>query len=106
MAERWTLRWVVGEELDSPKRSAEVEIPGGWYRVLSGVIKPGDLYLDFTAFKEGELIWLPADKTGKPHWECGCLIREGTAVDKQCERCARKWRYQESDSARAVARYC
>jgi hypothetical protein len=90
MAERWTLRWAVGEELDSPKRSAEVEIPDHWYRVLSGVIKPGDLYLDFTAFKEGKLIWRPAEKTGEPHWECACLIREGMAVDKRCERCAEK----------------
>lgn len=79
--------------------TAEIEIPDGWYRVLSGVVKPGDRFVNERLFwADGIVEWieLPIDKVDfrkrkqhyntTPQWFT-CLIRRGEPVDKQCPSC-------------------
>jgi hypothetical protein len=40
----------VDQDLFGPRREATVDIPPGWYRVLSGVLNPGDRCLVFDLF--------------------------------------------------------
>jgi hypothetical protein len=87
-----------------------VELPEGYYWVFRGAVKPGDLYLNRVAFRDGRVEWLPARvayrfegseethplyTTADPYT---LLIRKGVQVDAPCERCEaavrhRDWRF-------------
>ena len=85
---------------------AEIDLPAGWYRVLSGAIKPGDYELDVGQYVErSEVVWLPLtrfprarDPYGTADWYF-CLIRFGEPVDALCPRC-------HTEPVRIGYRYC
>jgi hypothetical protein len=85
---------VVDERSKGPPRKATLELPAGWYRVLSGAIKPGDRILDFNPFwQRGAVQWVeltefppPGRPFGTADWYC-CLIRRGEPVEVLCPRC-------------------
>ena len=87
---------VVEELLSGPARQATIELPAGWYRVLSGAIKPGDRSLAERLFwQTGAIRWYeltelppPSEPFGQASWYC-CLIRRGEPVDKLCPQCHR-----------------
>jgi hypothetical protein len=84
----------------------DVELPKGWYAVLSGAVKPGDMFLDAFLFTEnGSVNWIDVDlgdlrknppKTSKYFM---CLIRKGVPVEEQCPMC-----YEEAKLPRC--KYC
>ena len=74
----------------------KVELPDGYYRVWSGALKPGDLYLNMVLIRDGITQWEPCDEIPMrpiPGSQLsyrqipGCIVRHGTPVDKTCERC-------------------
>jgi hypothetical protein len=75
-------------------RCRELNLPDGWYRVLSGAAKPGDQCLNIDAFwKTGAVEWYvltnpaaPGDDYGDADDYC-CLIRRGLPVEVLCPRC-------------------
>ena len=85
---------VIHEVPWEPRREASLEIPAGWYRVLSGVLKPGDRHLDCEVFwQTGDIEWRelldfppPGEPYGTADW-FSCLIRRGEPVDVRCPRC-------------------
>ena len=85
---------VVEEMDDGVWRKATLDIPDGWYRVLSGAVKPGDRYLAEDLFWDrGEVEWHdlrrfpPPDRPdGTAEWYL-CLIRRGEPVEALCPRC-------------------
>lgn len=87
---------VVCESLGEPEPEARLEIPAGWYRVLSGAVKPGDRCLDCELFwQTGAIQWYeltefppPGQPLGTAGWYC-CLIRRGEPVEVLCPRCHR-----------------
>jgi hypothetical protein len=97
---------VVVEEPGRGRREAEFEIPAGWYRVLSGAVKPGDRFLSVDVFwRTGEIVWDDLTKPPPPAAEYGsadwyvCLIRRGEPVEVLCPRC-------HSAPVRHGYRYC
>jgi hypothetical protein len=85
---------VIHEKPGEPRREASLEIPAGWYRVLSGVVKPGDRHLNDELFwQTGDIEWCefssflpPGGPYGTADW-FSCLIRRGEPVDVLCPRC-------------------
>jgi hypothetical protein len=85
---------VVEDVLIRTPRRATLELPAGWYRVLSGAIKPGDRCLDNGWFwRTGAVRWYELTRVpppGRPFstadWY-GCLIRPGEPVEVLCPRC-------------------
>jgi hypothetical protein len=76
----------------------EVELPEGYYRVWSGALKPGDLYLNDFLAQDGIVFWEPVTyfpteqeaRLGR-RWSSAkwyvCLIRRGEPAVLPCERC-------------------
>ena len=97
---------VVEPMLEGPALEARIELPPGWYRVLSGAIKPRDRYLAADYFwEDGEIHWCEVTRLPRPgeplstaDWYL-CLIRRGEPVEVLCPRCRRK-------PARLGYRYC
>src|SRR6266446_958968 len=77
-----------------PLLEAAVELPPGYYRVLSGAVEAGDRHLSATLFVQDGLVeWRDVDRfprAGQPysaaHWFT-CLIRRGQPVEQLCPRC-------------------
>lgn len=89
---------VKDDPYEKASRTAEIEIPDGWYRVLSGVVKPGDRYINSRLFwADGIVEWIDLDigkvdfRRKKHHYDTPqwftCLIRRGEPVDRQCPSC-------------------
>jgi len=76
-------------------REKEFELPAGWYRVLSGAVKPGDRCLDEDLYWDtGAIRWcapttlfLESDEPGEFAQEFLCLIRVGEPVEVVCPCC-------------------
>jgi len=87
-----TILWT--KALRQPPRQATLEIPDGWYRVLSGAVKAGDCELDSDLFWDiGAVQWHELTEfppSGNP-WSTAdwyrCLIRRGEPVETLCPRC-------------------
>ena len=100
--------WQIPLEYDTPDSAGasiylDVDIPEGWYRVLSGAVKPGDHCLNRHLARDGIVSWVPVDEspltvalTATLDTLSGvyqrvetydCVIRIGAAVDKPCEQC-------------------
>ena len=97
---------VVDEEGGRPPREVAVELPAGWYRVLSGAVKPGDRMLARDVFwRTGEIVWRDLTKPPAPGELYGmahhytCLTRRGEPVEVLCPRC-------HSAPVRHGYRYC
>ena len=87
----------------------EVELPGGYYRVWGGTVKPGDQFLSLDLFRDGLVVWEPLDaeyelrrakaiRCTEAATLPECVIRKGTKVEEACDRCKcqrrhRGWRY-------------
>jgi hypothetical protein len=85
---------VVDETIRPPYREATVELPAGWYRVLSGALKPGDRCLAAGIFWEfGAVYWNELTEFPPPGALFStaegyvCLIRRGEPVEALCPRC-------------------
>ena len=97
---------IVADPLDD--EVTEVELPDEHYRVLTGAIREGDMFLNCVLLRDGIVAWEPADtRDNRKNCKCqhgpagafACLIRRGTPVDKLCERC-------EQHAAYGDMRYC
>lgn len=96
------------QPIDFSTATYTVELPAGYYRVWRGTLIDGDLCLDREAFLAGEIRWMPvkSEFLGRnprksycgPQWYT-LLIRQGTPVDSECERC-------ELQPARTGERFC
>ena len=77
----------------------QVELPEGYYQVLSGMVKPTDLELNLLFWRDGRIVWEPVTPPYKKVWKYGCVIRKGVSPDKVCERC-------KTEAAIYGQRYC
>ncbi len=88
-------------------KPVEVVLPEGYYRVFSGASKPGDLFLNWTKIKQGEVCWeyLESNEAMVPKGLDAtqvpvCVIRKGVPVEQPCARCGmepRKFDYKYCD---------
>jgi hypothetical protein len=94
LVERVGYRRLLGIPRGAP-REAAIELPQGWYRVLSGAVKPGDYELDEELFWDTCVIFW-RELTEFPDDPCYtaslflCLIRAGEPVEALCPRCHRR----------------
>lgn len=79
-----------------------VQLPEGFYRVVSGALKPSDLVLCLlTLVRDNRVVWDKAADVypnGGPATFYGVVIRKGVAVDPVCPRCegakpVKSWKY-------------
>jgi hypothetical protein len=97
-----------------PNNVIEVELPDGYYRVWSGALKPGDLYLNDFLARDGITTWepvtyFPAEREarfGRPYSSANwylCVIRRGEPVVPACERCGVEPRFNRLRDCRSCA---
>lgn len=63
-----------------PPKLGQVDVPEGHYAVTKGIVKPGDLYLNRTAFGAGVIVWEPVGEPKFPNRQAmaySLLIRPG-----------------------------
>lgn len=74
-------------------KKIRITIPDGFYRVLSGVTKPTDLFYSKKAEEKNGNPWMRFADTefcrggGADVAHCLCVIRRGKPVDTPCVRC-------------------